>query len=306
MLSVFPRSALLANKADQNFGGDWTERKLEALQKYLSAYVTALSDKGFELEYIDAFAGTGYRELPEFREEGTGHLFPDLIADGPQRYLDGSAAKALQTKRPFDAYRFVELSDAKAVELNKLRSRFPTLAGRIDVIRDDANSYLLRRASEDWIRAHKRAVVFVDPFGMQVDWTTIAALSNTKAVDLWLLYPVSAINRLLSAEGVRFKAWEKRLNRVFGDEGWREACYRTKAERDLFDGLQDKRIKTANLDSLTDYMVKKLKGVFVEVVEHPLVLRNNNGTPLFALCFAAANPQGAAIAVRIAKHIVEH
>jgi|WetSurMetagenome_2_1015567.scaffolds.fasta_scaffold293415_2 three-Cys-motif partner protein len=41
------------------FGGGWTQIKLDVLEKYLSAYVTALKNKQFELLYIDAFAGTG-------------------------------------------------------------------------------------------------------------------------------------------------------------------------------------------------------------------------------------------------------
>lgn len=44
------------------FGGPWTDRKLAILSKYLNAYSTALSSQPFEKLYIDAFAGTGYRE----------------------------------------------------------------------------------------------------------------------------------------------------------------------------------------------------------------------------------------------------
>ena len=43
------------------FGGVWTEQKLERVAKYLRAYTTALKNQPFELLYIDAFAGTGYR-----------------------------------------------------------------------------------------------------------------------------------------------------------------------------------------------------------------------------------------------------
>jgi hypothetical protein len=32
--------------------------------------------------------------------------------------------------------------------------------------------------------------VFLDPFGMQVDWNVIEQLALTKAVDLWLLFPL--------------------------------------------------------------------------------------------------------------------
>lgn len=52
----------MAEDGLQLFGGDWTERKLEALDKYLRAYARALSKTKFKRVYIDAFAGTGYRE----------------------------------------------------------------------------------------------------------------------------------------------------------------------------------------------------------------------------------------------------
>lgn len=54
----------------QQFGGDWTQAKLEAVRKYLVAYTTALKKQPFTLNYIDAFAGTGYRELKHEVEPG--------------------------------------------------------------------------------------------------------------------------------------------------------------------------------------------------------------------------------------------
>ena len=44
------------------FGGEWTTEKLNILQKYLQAYVTVMKKQRFTLYYIDAFAGTGYRD----------------------------------------------------------------------------------------------------------------------------------------------------------------------------------------------------------------------------------------------------
>jgi len=52
----------MAEEPLQLFGGDWTERKLDALRQYLHAYNKALSKTRFKRVYVDAFAGTGYRE----------------------------------------------------------------------------------------------------------------------------------------------------------------------------------------------------------------------------------------------------
>jgi len=37
------------------FGGEWTQEKLQILERYLDAYTTALKSKPFKLVYIDAF-----------------------------------------------------------------------------------------------------------------------------------------------------------------------------------------------------------------------------------------------------------
>ena len=50
------------------FGGAWTEEKLQILERYLDAYTTALKNKPFNLVYIDAFAGVGEIDLQEDRE----------------------------------------------------------------------------------------------------------------------------------------------------------------------------------------------------------------------------------------------
>ena len=49
--------------AKQQFGGDWTEDKLSRVKEYFERYNIALKNQRFIREYIDAFAGTGYREV---------------------------------------------------------------------------------------------------------------------------------------------------------------------------------------------------------------------------------------------------
>jgi three-Cys-motif partner protein len=295
----------MAKTPRQHFGGNWTEEKLRALGNYLDRYLIALSKQKFTLEYIDAFAGTGYREQAKEAPEAVS-LFGEVAESQAQQYLDGSATLALQLKRAFDMYNFVEKSSEKAAQLESLKGQFPHRADRVNVITSDANEYLLRRSKENWLREQRRAVVFIDPFGMQVDWTTVEALANTQAVDLWLLYPVSAINRLLSREGVRFEQWKARLDRVFGGGSWFDAFYRrSQSKPSLFEpDPGEVYTKSIDIDGLTRFMVSKLESCYAGVVKQPLVLKSPKGHPLFALCFAAANQRGAQVALRIANHIV--
>lgn len=43
----------------QSFGGEHTRRKLDVVEKYLTAYVTVMKKQDFRLFYVDGFAGSG-------------------------------------------------------------------------------------------------------------------------------------------------------------------------------------------------------------------------------------------------------
>ena len=108
----------------QMFGGDWTEEKLRRVQKYLKAYNVALKKQPFTREYIDAFAGTGYREVKQ-PDSQAGLLLPELVEEDCQDFLDGSASIALKVEPPFDKFTFIEQSPRNIDELCKLKERHP-------------------------------------------------------------------------------------------------------------------------------------------------------------------------------------
>jgi three-Cys-motif partner protein len=178
------------------FGGDWTSAKLDVLAGYLQGYTTALKDKPspdrpFRKGYIDAFAGTGYREARRDDSDkpiAQGLLFPDLAEQEPQALLDGSARLALKTEPRFDSYLFIERSSERYHRLKELRKEFPNLANDIQVRQGDANQEIQDLCKKDW--SSHRAALFLDPYGMQVEWSTIEAIASTKAIDLWLLFPL--------------------------------------------------------------------------------------------------------------------
>lgn len=74
--------------AFHGFGGNWTLIKLDALERYLVAFNTALQDKPkptsrFRRIYIDAFAGTGECAVTvsgvELRQAGSAKRALDVI-----------------------------------------------------------------------------------------------------------------------------------------------------------------------------------------------------------------------------------
>jgi len=287
------------------FGGHWTEEKLERLKKYLCAYTTIFTKNikasWYHTLYVDAFAGTGYRNLVKEEETVLLPLFED---DDVISFQKGSAYIALETEPSFNEYLFVEQSPDYTKELEKLKLEFPGKADTISIVQQEANSFL-----QSWCRQknwnENRAVVFLDPYGMEVEWSTIECLAQTKAIDFWILFPLGqAVNRLLTKDHPPKDAWARRLTRLFGTDDWKEAFYRKERQRDLF-GSQDIVVKEANFDSIGEYFVNRLKTIFAGVAKNPLPLRNSRNIPIFLLCFAASNPKGASIAVKIAQDVLK-
>jgi len=287
----------------QMFGGDWTEEKLDILREYLRVYTTALKKQPFELIYIDAFAGTGYRELKAEGAEGA-LLFPELVKQESIEYVEGSARIALKVQQPFHRYIFIEKDEQHFKELGRLKQEFPDLSERIELVNEDCNTYLQRYCrSSGWGR--RRGVLFLDPFGMQVEWATLEAIAATKTLDVWVLFPLSAVNRLLVKDGVIPIGWQTRLDALFGSAGWRDKFYEIRRPTPLFSEVRRPK-KRATWDSITDYYLERLKSVFPGVHDNPRKLPKK-GRPLFLFCFVMCNPKRTAmdLALKIARGILE-
>lgn len=288
----------------QFFGGDWTEQKLEALDRYLTEYVKVMKNQPFECIYIDAFAGTGYREK-ETSSLQEGFFAEELTEPEPQEFFDGSARKALRVVPPFHRYLFVERSAKRFTQLVKLRDEFPALAERMDFRKEDCN-LVLQDLCRKWSR-NTRGVLFLDPFGMQVDWSTLQAVASTRAIDVWILFPLGmGVNRMLArTSGQIPQSWRARLDRFFGTAEWFERFYKPSTIQGLF-GDEPKMIRSGSFNAIADYYQERLHTIFADVANNPRVLRNTRGNPLFLLCFAVGNPSPKArkIALSIAQYIL--
>lgn len=288
----------------QKFGGrTWTQDKLERVRKYLVAYATIMRKRDFRFAYIDGFAGTGYHELKADEEEGR-NLFDEVNEPAVTEFLDGSARIALQVVPRFHKYIFIEKSRRKTLELEKLRTEFPDKDGDIIIANADANCYIQELCLQrDWSK--RRAVLFIDPFGMQLSWETVSAVARTQAIDTWILFPVSAVNRLLKRDGNIPAAWRQRLDTMFGDPGWFDVFFPEQKLPLFYEEGGGGRRKTADLDSIGKYFNQRLESIFAGVAPNPYTLTNTQGCPLFLLCFAAANPNAVAPALRIAQDILK-
>jgi three-Cys-motif partner protein len=293
--------------AKHEFGGDWTTEKLERVRKYLCAYTKiftgSVKARYYTTIYVDAFAGTGHRMDPQ-RHKTVGGFFRPKPGPEAEAYKKGSARIALEVQPPFDRFIFIERDPERRADLELLVTQYAPRRGAVQIVTGEANDFLRNWcATTDWRR--RRAVVFLDPYGMQVDWTTLEALARTKAVDLWLLFPLGvAVNRLLTCAKPPPAAWADALTRILGTADWQAAFYPRHDEATLF-GVQSVQRKDVNWDEIGTFFVARLKTIFCKVATSPLPLRNSTRTPIYLLCFAAGNPKGAPIAVKIAQHILK-
>jgi len=280
------------------FGGPWTQQKLEVLSKYLSAYtkIFAKNPKAqfYATSYVDAFAGTGVIGRPAL---GFAGYLPEL-AKAKEEFRKGKVRRALEVEPPFDKYVFIEKSAKKCKELKAVAEEFPKK--KVDVINEDANSALLKWCSK--LNAEReRAVVFLDPFGSSVEWKVVSALAKTRAVDLWILFPYSAVNRMLMRNRKPQGALAERLTKVFGTADWEKSFYSSRTFRSLLTETQVKEDhKSVDHREIIHFFMARLRKEF-EAVADPKPLHNSRGSLLFMLIFAAGNAVSAKTGIKIAN-----
>jgi len=282
----------MADAMLDDFGGAWTATKLKILAGYLDAYTTALKNTPFSLIYIDAFAGDG--QLRSKMDEEV------------QGFITGSPRIALKVEnKPFDKLYLNELDSDMFKRLEDLERAYPN---RVHIFNSDANKFtqcVLKQI--DWI-SH-RGVIFLDPFATEVKWETMKQIASFNALDTWVLFPVSAVSRMLPTSkepGEVFKQWVDRLNTIFGNADWhRNYEERTKASLQIEDVIaRDKGVQAVK--QIAQIYKDRLKELFgARLLNASKTLNGPNNAPLFEFIFCAGHPKGISAAHRIAKHLID-
>jgi three-Cys-motif partner protein len=272
-------------KIAHRFGGVWTEIKLKALSEYMQFYQNALKHQKFETWYVDAFAGTGDRH--EVTEKGG--LFENVGLHTVEEILDGSARKALGIVPPFNHYWFSEQHKGRANALIALRTEFSSRD--IRVTRGEANAELRTLfGAPPWTNDpnhwRQRAVVFLDPYGMSVEWQTLAMLASTKRVDVWYLFPRKAVVQQLAHDikGVD-DAKRRKLAEIFGCDDWEDQFYRSGPKQGgLFGELEPSKQRIADGNDISAFARERLKTLFTYVSQPlPLLVKNCDFFELYCL-----------------------
>ncbi|NMJ43503.1 three-Cys-motif partner protein TcmP [Roseomonas sp. JC162] len=283
----------------QAYGSKNTTIKADVIERYVSTYGRALKEKGLVRSYVDAFAGSGWRDL------GGGQSEP------------GAAIRVLQAEQPLERYVFGDLLRRNIASLQEevaaitaARESQGLHTPQPDYFVGDAKELVARECA--WVTAHpsRRTVMFLDPFGMQVRWATVEQIAATGRCDLWMLVPTGqALIRCMPKKGEAPPEHASAIDEYLGGPSWQSEFYNERAASsvgDLFGQTsKDRELVTAN-DIARFFIERRLKAVF-RGGAHPTGLPlYRRGTEAFRLVFACANPSKAAhgLALRFASEFI--
>jgi three-Cys-motif partner protein len=216
----------------------------------------------------------------------------------------GSAKIAIDVAPAFDRLVFMDKRPKHCAALRDLRMQH---AHRdIEVTPGDANVEILKLMTQQTSWAGTRAVMFLDPYGMTVEWKTLEAIQKTEAIDVWYLVSLAGLFRQATRDAEDIDESKRAaLTRMIGTADWERDWYQTSSKIDLFGAVDERLPRTAEVDDMEAYFGARLRRLFPKVLA-PLRLNDNRGIPQFALFFAISNPKPAAygLASRIANHIL--
>lgn len=256
---------------NQEHVGRWSQDKLDLLAKYLTAYSRIMArQKSTWLRsyaYVDAFSGTG-RYVAETGE-----------------YLDGSPLVALRCQPLFDAFWFIDTSRRR---LQRLRRNTRSLEqGRpVQYGRGDANEVLVRDVIPSVSYAgRQRAIVFLDPYGLQVKWDTVRRLASAKSFDIFMNLCTMGLLRLLNRRGPLLPRHKEVISTVMGDPAAVAGLYNSQV--DLFGETHTRRPHVSH-EAVASRYLEQVRTLFKHVSQ-PVVMRNSKGAPLYVLFLASHN-----------------
>lgn len=247
--------------------GYWSELKLEIVEKYGAAYTSILSRQRLKRYYIDAFSGAGMH-----------------ISKSSGKTVEGSPARALKLSPPFDGYYFIDLEQQKTDYLKRL------CGARKDVhiYTGDATRHLLADVLPTVAyENYKRALCLLDPYGLHLEWSAILQAGKSRAIDMFLNFPVMDMNRnaIWKNPGSVPRDGLERMTKFWGDDSWRQAAYAESPQTDLFGPSE--MVKQSN-EAIVAAFRERLKTVagFQSVAE-PLPMRNSTNAVVYYLFFAS-------------------
>ncbi|MFC1999760.1 three-Cys-motif partner protein TcmP [Chloroflexota bacterium] len=256
----------------------WTFKKLDILEEYLAAYVTATKKAwGQGIHYIDLFAGCGENE-----DKRTGTK------------RKGSPLLALGLQPGFHGYHFVEEKKEYLESLREHIAEYPVeIQRRVKIYPGDCNSEVNQVLTN--IPQESPTFAFLDPYATELHWATIERLALHKRppgnkIELFILFSYNmALVRLLArdTELADTRGFLQVVERVMPTN----SNWRTKYEDRAFGVITQHELRRKFVE---DYL-KGLESLGYKHVPPPYLMRSDNRRPLYFLFFATDHPAGVRI-----------
>jgi len=271
----------------QQFGGDWTDRKMKIVVEYAKAYLTIMANYPLlKTIYFDGFAGSGIIDGDKGEEAKKGTALQIMDITSP---------------KPFDMYYFVEVNDDYKCALdNQIKLHYS--AREAHVVKDDCNNKL--KALGKFLAANPRyrALAFIDPYGMDVQWSTIEVLKGL-GVDLWILVPTGVgANRLLKVDGEISDGWYCALETFLGLSRTEidKRFYRRDTVQTLF-GEETVVTKEKQAIQKLGVLYAERLGEIFKFVSDPFIMKNSMNSIMYHFMMATNNAAGVKIANDVIK-----
>ncbi len=183
--------------------GRWAQEKYNLVGAYANIFTKSMRSLWNNLVYIDLYAGSGYSK----------------IAD-TNKIIKSSPLIALSLPVPFDKYIFCEKKDAS---FKALKARVEKESKDIVLVQGDCNEKI--NEIKGHIPKYSRGntvltFCFVDPFSLNLQFTTIKKLSHNIAIDFLILLALGMdANRNLK---IYLNKNNNRINSFLDNKDWRK------------------------------------------------------------------------------------
>ncbi len=247
--------------------GPWTALKLICLEYYIPAYIDIMRRTFPRIAYVDMFAGPGMNLIGSNLTPMPGSPMIPLMHRGNRRYFDFQIA-----------------SDSSPSRAQALRSRLGSWrceagAGLKDgedfvVLNQDANELALELPERLRAKDVNHALVFVDPEGFDLEWSSLKAMTDGfPHMDLILLFPSTGVPRVL---GLDDGPGLDKLRRMIGPgaDGLAQGC----TEEQALD-LYRRNLTSIGKDLSTEIKIAGKGGFHYHLI--PAVRRTAHGSPWF-------------------------
>ena len=233
--------------------GQWAKEKLKYLDKYMHLFNRGMKNRWDNRVFLDLLAGCG-----RCVDENTGEEF------------EGSPLRAIKCAEPFTRVICVE-SDSRLADALEQRT-----GGMAEVIRDDCTNSRVIEQLRASLGYGSLGLAFIDNLGLDVPLSTIAALTERRLLDLFIVFQIGDIKRNIRDVLAR-RDPPDRFDAFFG-AGWSDVAEEAEAENLTAEDTTTR---------LLDFYAGQLRGLGYNHIAHSRrVMKNSTGVGLYRLILA--------------------